>query len=417
MSPRAESPRTAERASLREVTLPPMAAGARRAPIEARFPPFESVGGPPVAESIDRFAALRVAAVGAGSIGYAEIRAIARHQPAGITIIDPARIKPESLVTHDVLADSLGARKATLAGLAAKRISPGTEVFVFDGPIQALGEDALADIDVVLLASDNLAAEVHTGQVCINLGIPLIQASLHGEGLVVQVRAFENRTGSGPCPACAYGAAEWDHVARESEFRCAGAGGHPEEIRHVEPTVSTPALGMNAASLALVQLTRLVLGLGQSVVDTSVLYCGVSHRTMVWPLKRNPECPCEHQRFTRVAAPRRVSELGIRDLAAAAGIGPDPLPADLTLAVDDLVFVEATVCCADEPRPVGRFFPEYAVVGSCAQCSATLHAEGFFACRQVSGRLVDADSTLGELGAGAARYVVLRAGDAAYFIH
>ena len=87
----------------------------------------------------------------------------------------------------------------------------------------------------------------------------------------------------------------------------------------------------------------------------------------------------------------------------------------MTLAVDDLVFVEATVCCG-EPRPVGRFFPEYAVVGSCTQCSATLHAEGFFAHREVSVHLAAPDSTLEELGAESARYVVLRAGDAAYLI-
>ena len=101
-------------------------------------------------------------------------------------------------------------------------------MFACDGPVQELPITAFADAHLVVLATDNLAAEVEVGQRCLWLGKPLIQASVHGETLVAQVRSFVNREG-GACPACGFSAVEWAHLNRETSFSCeGGANGRAE---------------------------------------------------------------------------------------------------------------------------------------------------------------------------------------------
>ena len=56
----------------------------------------------------------------------------------------------------------------------------------------------MAEADVVFLATDNLAVEVDASHQFRLLGIPIVQASVHGETLVAQVRFLENRARTTP---------------------------------------------------------------------------------------------------------------------------------------------------------------------------------------------------------------------------
>ena len=74
--------------------------------------------------------------------------------------------------------------KASSLGRIAKAVSPGTQVYVLDGAVEALDLTWFKDADFVILATDNLNAEITVGQHCLWLGIPLIQAAVHGDTLV-----------------------------------------------------------------------------------------------------------------------------------------------------------------------------------------------------------------------------------------
>src|SRR5262249_12041886 len=159
-----------------------------------------------------------------------------------------------------------------------KAINPGARIFVAPRGIGELDEMALSPVDVVMLATDHLAPEVELGQRCLWLGRPLVQASVHGETLLAQVRTFSNRAADHPCPPCGFGIDEWSLLSRQTVFSCAGPDtSRPGWVGRSElsaPTMSISALCAIAAELAVIQVLRLVLGLGAPVGDDLVQYCG-----------------------------------------------------------------------------------------------------------------------------------------------
>jgi len=80
----------------------------------------------------------------------------------------------------------------------------------------------MAGVDVVLLAGDNATVERDHGQRCLNLGLPLIHASVHGDTLTVQCRVFGSTNPQGPCPVCLFGAEEFRMLEEERVWSCEG---------------------------------------------------------------------------------------------------------------------------------------------------------------------------------------------------
>jgi molybdopterin/thiamine biosynthesis adenylyltransferase len=370
----------------------------------ARLPHFVQ-GCPETHEAA--LAALRVLVVGSGSVGRRIALHLARQQPAALAIVDRGRFKPESLLTQPIAPDDIGSPKAGNTGLLCKSISPRSAVSVYDGPVEELATLAFADVDLVVLATDNLAAEVEVGQRCLSWRKPLVQASVHGDTLVAQVRFFVNADGEGPCPACAFGAAEWAHLNQETTFSCEGlrAGRAVAVQRSGPPTRSTSFLCSQAADLAMAQIFRHVLRLGAPVADTLLEYCGYTHRTVVAPLRRNPQCPCDHRAWTQLPAPLPLAECTLRDLMSAAGRG-QIARASLTVD-DDLVFVESATCgvCA-AVQPVQRFLPAGAAAGHCAACRGPVYGQPFYSHRSVPVAVAAPvlDQPLAALGAGSAQW-------------
>lgn len=409
MSPRSSA---ADR-QFREITWEdPATSPAAAAPREVRLPSFIGLARP-AGETLGR---LKLAVVGNGSVGRRIALGAARLHPQALWLVDHARYKAESLLTQEILPRDVGAQKATNTGLASKQISPRTSVRVYDGPIQDLPMSALADAALVCMATDNLKTEVEVGQRCLHLGIPLVQASVHGDSLVAQVRFFGNRDGGGPCPACGFGAEELDHLHKETKFMCSGPDGRPEAHTVALPTMSTSFLCSLAADLALVQVTRHVLGLGRAVADTMLQYYGYQHRVVVSPLTANPRCGCEHVVWEQAAAPRPLGQHPFGALAAAAGLGPGAANAGLAFVVDDLVFVESACCCARR-HPVGQFAPAGAKVGACPACGSRMPPDQFYTHRRPPAALVDLDRTPAGLGAPTARCILVECGDRRVLLH
>jgi molybdopterin/thiamine biosynthesis adenylyltransferase len=373
-------------------------------PRGARLPAFLGSHGDP-GPALD---ALKVVVVGAGSVGRPVAIDLARQQIDTLWVIDRGHYKAESLLTQPIRPDEVSLPKASSTARLCKAISPRTSVLALDGPVQALDEAALADADAWVLATDNLAAEIDVGQRCLHLGRPLFHAAVHGDTLTAQVRCFGNAGADGPCPACTFGRAEWAFLNRETVFSCEGGlNGETRSTTTSAPTMSVSFLCSTAANLALVQLFRHVLGLGRPVADTLVESCGYTHRSVVMPLTRNPDCPCEHVRWERATAPRAMTECSLRDLADAAG-----LPAAATsFTVGGLSFAEVGICeTCGHHQPAKRFVAADRHAGDCAACGARMQAHPFYCHRPapaVTLRTV-LDRTLGDLHADGAAWAVAR---------
>src|SRR5207247_9648588 len=124
--------------------------------------------------------------------------------------------------TPEAGPSGVGKSKARCTARWCQAISPGTRLFVFVGRVEDLPLDAFAGVDLVVMAPDNLPAEVETGQRTLHLAKPLLQASVLGESLLAQVSCFGHVPGQSACPACGFTQAEWELLRQQTQFSCEG---------------------------------------------------------------------------------------------------------------------------------------------------------------------------------------------------
>jgi molybdopterin/thiamine biosynthesis adenylyltransferase len=336
---------------------------------------------------------LKVAVIGAGSVGARIALHCARLLVAGLWVADHSVFSRENLLTSPILSEAIGKPKASHIGALSKEISPATRVFVFDGSFQDLDMSALWEVDLVLLASDNLAAEAVVGRRCLQLGKPLVHASVQGETLVAQVRFFANDDADGPCPTCGFGAEEMAQLTREVAFSCAGpSASSPQPRAHTLPTRSVSSLCSLAADLAMTQLLRHALHLGKPLVNSMVELCGYTWKSVVSPLARNPDCPSDHVRWQHARAPRPLAACSPAELLAATGLGhgtglalsPSGAVPNVSFMADHFSFAASGACACGAAHPLQRFVEAgQALAESCSACGQVLHVEPFFSLKEV----------------------------------
>ncbi|MDH7503190.1 MAG: ThiF family adenylyltransferase [Verrucomicrobiota bacterium] len=328
-------------------------ADAQRPERAARFPKLVGM----CADGAAALGGLRVAIVGCGSVGGRVALHLARCGVRGLVLIDPKKYRPVSLLTHECYPEAIGKNKADVIATLCRRICPDLEIRVYVKPVQDLSLAGLVEADVVVMATDNLPAEVDTGQRCIWLGKPLVHAALHGETLTAVVRFFGNLGGQGPCPACLFGLREWrDHDANVRQYSCDGTAHDPSlEGAGVVPTRSLSFLCAMSADLATNQVIRHALRLGRSVCNTAVEYNGYTHRTVVVPMRRNSNCPCEHVQYRVVRSARPIPDLSIRELVETAGANHKSH--DLLLQIPDMRWVDQMKCKCGAVTVVRHFQP------------------------------------------------------------
>ena len=345
------------------------------APLSKRLP--QLVGQEAALEPILR--RLQFGIVGLGSVGLNLSFHISRLHPASIYFVDRGYFKPESLLTHLILSSVIGKPKASTAARFAKDASAGSHLFCFDGPVESLPPVAFAGLDFVLLATDNLAAEIEVGQRCLHLGIPLLQASVHGSTLVAQVRFFANTNGQGPCPRCCFNSAELAYASNSTTFSCEGFydDGATAKVAG-QRTESFSFLCAMASELCMMQVLRHTAKLGEPVQDRVLQYCGYTDEITVTPLQRRTDCPCDHQIWETVTAPRALDDCTPRELIGRAALSDRELRSAV-FGIDDLHFVQSGACSGcDHRQPVGRFVSSTRSVVSCAKCGRPIDAELYY---------------------------------------
>jgi molybdopterin/thiamine biosynthesis adenylyltransferase len=363
----------------------------------------------------------RVAIIGCGSVGQHLARGCAQLGVAELLLVDRARLKPESFLTHPCHPADLGRPKVQVAGELAHALSPQTRVRVFHGAFDELPTDLLAGCTVVLLASDNLQCEVSAGQRTVSLGVPLIQAAVHGPTLVAEVRCFPNRPGSpAACPACILQRAEWQAYDRGTRFSCAGERETPagSTLPSQLPTASFPQLCGMAAELASIEWIRQLAGVADDAQSRQIQYGGYTHRTSETKLSRRESCPVDHRTLRILGAGRALANATTAELLNAAGCSGDDL-GRVTLQAEAHRYVGYASCGCSEHPPLGRFYREHDDLGRCSHCHTVRALHPLHTREQVPLSLLNErlDRPLARLGAGAARAVWLRSESQGVLFH
>ncbi len=390
--------------------------GTGRAPVTARLPHF--IGMPE--DALERLAGFRVIFLGCGSVGRTAALHLARLQLARILLVDPKKLKAESLLTHLASPGDVGEPKAGNLGRIIKDLSPSTQVFVHEGTVQDLDLTVFTEYDLVMLASDNIAAEVAAGQRCLWLGLPLIQASLHGPTLVAQVRFFSNRDGSGACPVCGFSRAEWDALNLEKTFSCDGRDSWvgTESPSAQPPTMSVSFLSSISAELALMQMLRYRLSLGQELEDSMLEYCAFTHKMVNSPLRRNPDCACDHTCYQPSLSRNPIMDCSLRQLAETAGVHKGGNLEGVSFRLDNLTFGELGSCACKADHPLMQFTVPGHHAGRCGTCKKDIKPHLFFSHDPVPASVVtrDMDRPLRDLGAASANWALVRGTDRGAFL-
>jgi len=224
----------------------------------------------------------RVALVGAGGLGSPTAFYLVAAGVGTLGLIDDDRIERSNLQRQILHSDArVGEMKARSAAETLNRFNPDAKLLLHEVRLDTMNVDSiLADYDLVIDGSDNLATRYVVNDACLKLGIPMIYGAIFRfEG---QVASFwpAGRQG-GPCYRCLFPEAP----PRELTPSCAEAG-----VLGVLPGV----IGTIMATEAL----KLLLGIGRPLLGRLLTYDALEARFDEMHLKADPECQwcAQHKR-------------------------------------------------------------------------------------------------------------------------
>lgn len=242
-------------------------------------------------------AAARMLVVGVGGLGCPAALYLAGAGVGRLTLADGGKVELSNLHRQVLFeAGDIGAPKATRAALALRARNPHIVIEAVNDDVTAANIRALViGCSAVLDCTDNFAARFLLHDICLELGVPLIQAAVHRWEGVLNVF----RRGEGGCLYCA--GLPREAAALESVGNCAGA------------PVFGPAVGVLGTMQAAEALKVLLVRPAPEVATQHTLLVDLlgSEVTRI-ARPRNPRCPhCAAVGREAVAASGADGELWI----------------------------------------------------------------------------------------------------------
>lgn len=220
-----------------------------------------------------RISAASVLVVGAGGLGCPVALYLGAAGVGRLVLADGDRVDLSNLqrqIGHGSAA--IGENKAESLARSVQAINPTIEV---DARGEALAgaalEAAVAQVDVVVDASDNFATRHAVNAACVRFGKPLVSGA--AIGFSGQLAVFAPGRAGSPCYHCLF-----PDEAGEPELRCAEAG------------VFSPLVGVIGAMQAS-EVLKLLAGVGDPLVGRLLLWDGLLSDARVMKLRRDPLCP------------------------------------------------------------------------------------------------------------------------------
>lgn len=221
----------------------------------------------------ERIFASSVLIIGAGGLGcpvalYLGAAGVGRMLVADGDTVDLTNLQRQ--IGH--ASSAIGQNKADSLARSVRAINPEIEV----QPIrEALAGHALlaavAEVDLVVDASDNFATRHAVNRACVQLNKPLVSGA--AIGFSGQLAVFDSCRVDSPCYHCLFP----DH-ADEPELRCAEAG------------VFSPLVGVIGAMQAMEALKYLAR-VGTPLIGKLLLWDGLQADARAMKVPRDPACP------------------------------------------------------------------------------------------------------------------------------
>ena len=219
----------------------------------------------------ERLLSARVLIAGVGGLGSPAAMYLAAAGVGHLTLADDDAVDLSNLQRQIAHGEAtLGQSKATSAAAAISRINSTVSTAPLCARLEgAVLAAAVADADVVLDATDNMASRVAINRLCVDTRTPLVSgAAIRMEG---QVAVFDARVAESPCYQCLYPDEEGE------ELNCADNG------------VIAPLVGI-VGTVQAMEAVKLIAGVGDTLVG-HVLY--LDAKRMEWrkfTLPKNPKC-------------------------------------------------------------------------------------------------------------------------------
>ncbi len=220
-----------------------------------------------------RISEAKVLIVGAGGLGcpaalYLGAAGIGRLLLADGDTVDLTNLQRQ--IGHATLA--IGENKADSLARSVRAINPEIEVWTLREALAGSAlHAAIAEVDLVVDASDNFATRHAINRVCVQLGKPLVSGA--AIGFSGQLAVFDSQRADSPCYHCLF-----PDSADEPELRCAEAG------------VFSPLVGVIGAMQAMEALKYLAQ-VGEPLVGCLLLWDGLRAEARVMKVPRDPACP------------------------------------------------------------------------------------------------------------------------------
>lgn len=209
--------------------------------------------------------------VGMGGLGCPAAMYLAAAGVGHLLIADDDTVELTNLqrqIAHG--EDNLGELKVASAERSLRALNPGVRVTTIAERLQgdALGT-VVADVDVVLDATDNFATRFAINRACVQQRKPLVSgAAIRMEG---QVAVFDSRDQNSPCYQCLYG------DSGEEDTNCATNG------------IMAPVVGIIGAVQAM-ETIKLLAGIGQPLTGRLLLLDAMTMQWREMKLPRDPKC-------------------------------------------------------------------------------------------------------------------------------
>jgi adenylyltransferase/sulfurtransferase len=235
----------------------------------------------------------RVLVIGAGGLGSPVLMYLAAAGVGTIGVIDDDVVELSNLQRQIVHATSrIGQAKTASAAATLAEINPEVRVVTHHQRLTvANAERLIADYDVITDGSDNFATRYLVNDACFFGARPLVSAAmLRFDGQIATFKAYLG--GDNPCYRCLFREAPPPGLIPS----CSEAG----------------ILGALAGTLGSFQATEVlkeILGIGDSLSGSLILYDSLSAEFQKITVKPDPDCPLCGPRAT-------IKDLSIHDIVA-----------------------------------------------------------------------------------------------------
>ncbi len=229
-------------------------------------------------EGQEKLLAAHALVIGAGGLGSPVALYLGSAGVGRITVVDHDEVDATNLqrqIAHNL--DRLGTPKAESVRHAIAAINPDPQVTALvQRADDALLDQLLPGVDVVIDCCDNFAARHMVNRACVRHGVPLVSgAAIRMDG---QLAVYDPRDADSPCYACVF-----PEDAGVEEVRCATMG------------VFAPLVGI-VGTMQAAEALKILSGLGSRLTGQLLMIDGRDLAFNTIGLPRQPHCAVCAQR-------------------------------------------------------------------------------------------------------------------------